>query len=53
MLVLEFLISGTDIIWKDENVKSKKSAEDVTKCSFLQKQLLLAAIDMADAGSKS
>lgn len=34
-------------------MKSKKSAVDITKGAFLQKQVLLAAIDVADAGSKS
>ena len=35
------------------SLQSNKSQQEIWKCAHLQKQLLLAAIDMVDAGSKT
>ena len=45
--------SGTGVISKDFSVKTNKSDKDIQRCSHLQKELLLAAIDCLDAKSST
>ena len=51
--MLDAPCSGTGVISKDERVKMDKNFKDVQKCSHLQKQLLLSAIDSVDANSST
>lgn len=52
-ILLDAPCSGTGVISKDQSVKTSKSESDIERCSHLQKELILQAIDMVDATSST
>ena len=52
-ILLDAPCSGTGVISKDQSVKTSKSEADIERCSHLQKELILKAIDMIDATSST
>ncbi len=50
-VLLDAPCSGTGVVAKDASVKTNKSDKDIQRCSHLQKDLILSAIDCLDARS--
>lgn len=49
-VLLDAPCSGSGVISKDPSAKTSKDDKDINRCSHLQKELILAAIDCADVG---
>nr|CAG4649376.1 EOG090X07AW [Scapholeberis mucronata]SVE93654.1 EOG090X07AW [Scapholeberis mucronata] len=49
-VMLDAPCSGSGVISKDPSAKTSKDAKDINRCSHLQKELILAAIDCAEEG---
>lgn len=52
-VLLDAPCSGTGVISKDQSVKTNKTEKDILRCSHIQKELLLSAIDATDAKSST
>ncbi|EGD82350.1 hypothetical protein PTSG_03014 [Salpingoeca rosetta] len=52
-ILLDAPCSGSGVISKDASAKNTKDETDFRRCSTLQKELILAAIDSVDANSKT
>ncbi|KAH3783957.1 hypothetical protein DPMN_161907 [Dreissena polymorpha] len=52
-VLLDAPCSGSGVISKDPEVKVTKDEADILRCSQLQKELLIAAIDCCNAKSKT
>lgn len=51
-VLLDAPCTGTGVACKDPSVKTNRDSKDVQRCSHLQKELLLAAIDCCDPKSE-
>ena len=52
-VLLDAPCSGTGVISKDPSVKSSKTEKDIQKCSHVQRELILSAIDSVNARSST